>query len=433
MHGSPSPTDSDLYLKLKWLMFARVLFTTLLLGSTVILQLSEAVPPLAPALLVLYGLIVSIFFLSFIYTVALNRVSHVLRFAYIQIGGDTLIVSLVVSVTGNFSSIFSFLYLVVIIYSSMLLARKGSIIMALLCSFQYALLLVFEYSGLFTPFALEEGPIFMHIAWTQVLYKVLITTFGCFAVAFLSSLLAEQTRKTKIELWAMEDHVKRVEKMAAIGEMAAGLAHEIKNPLASMSGSIQILKDGLELDADHARLMQIVLREADRLSSLVNNFLLFARPPAGRVENIELGKAILETVELFEKDGSCQERILIHRDIAKDLYIAMDPVHFRQVLWNLLLNALEAIDGEGSIDIKLESLKNLHAVIKITDNGCGMSNETMKSIFDPFFTTKQNGTGLGLSIVHSILESYDGRLDVKSMEGTGTTFTLNLMQTVPPT
>ena len=283
------------------------------------------------------------------------------------------------------------------------------------------------------PFALEEGPVFLHIAWTQVLYKVLITTFGCFAVAFLSSLLAEQTRKTKIELWAMEDHVKRVEKMAAIGEMAAGLAHEIKNPLASLSGSIQILKDGVELDADHARLMQIVLREADRLSSLVNNFLLFARPPAGRVENIELDKAILETVELFEKDSNCQERISIHRDIAQDLLVAMDPVHFRQVLWNLLLNASEAIDGEGSIDIKLQSLKNHRAMIEITDNGCGMSNETIKSIFDPFFTTKQNGTGLGLSIVHSILESYDGRLDVKSMEGTGTTFTLNLTQTVPPT
>lgn len=433
MRGSPSPSDSDLYLKLKWLMFARVLFTTLLLGSTVILQLSEAVPPLAPALLVLYGLIISIFFLSFIYTVALNRVSHVLRFAYIQIGGDTLIVSLVVFVTGNFSSIFSFLYLVVIIYSSILLARKGSIVIALLCSCQYALLLVFEYSGLFTPFALEEGPVFVHIAWTQVLYKVLITTFGCFAVAFLSSLLAEQTRKTKIELWAMEDHVKRVEKMAAIGEMAAGLAHEIKNPLASLSGSIQILKDGVELDADHARLMQIVLREADRLSSLANNFLLFARPPAGRVENIELDKAILETVELFEKDGSCQDRISIHTDISRNLFIAMDPIHFRQVLWNLLLNAAEAIDVEGSIDIKLHSLKNHHALIEITDNGCGMSNETMKSIFDPFFTTKQNGTGLGLSIVHSILESYDGRLDVKSKDGTGTTFTLNLMQTVPPT
>jgi two-component system sensor histidine kinase PilS (NtrC family) len=179
--------------------------------------------------------------------------------------------------------------------------------------------------------------------------------------------------------------------------------------------------------------MQIVLREADRLSSLVNNFLLFARPPAGRVENIELDKAILETVELFEKDSNCQERISIQRDIAKDLIVAMDPVHFRQVLWNLLLNASEAIDGEGSIDIKLQSLKNHHAMIEITDNGCGMSNETMKSIFDPFFTTKQNGTGLGLSIVHSILESYDGRLDVKSMEGTGTTFTLNLMQIVPPT
>ena len=105
----------------------------------------------------------------------------------------------------------------------------------------------------------------------------MITMIACFAVAFLSSLLAEQARKTKKDLLAMEEHVKRVEKMAAAGELGAGLAHEIKNPLASLTGSIQILKEEISYDQKHDRLMQIVLREADRLSSLVNNFLLFAK------------------------------------------------------------------------------------------------------------------------------------------------------------
>lgn len=433
MNGSPSQAESELKSRLKWLMFARVLFTTLLLGSTVILQISETASPLAPGLLVLYGLIACIFLLSCLYAVMLNRVRQILWLAYLQISVDSIIVSLVIFVTGNFSSIFSFLYLVVIIYSSMLIYRNGSMTIALICSFQYALLVVLEYYGLLRPFAIEETLTAAHADWPQILYKILITTIGCFAVAFLSSLLAEQTRMSKKELWAMEDHVKRVEKMAAMGEMAAGLAHEIKNPLASLAGAIQILKDGVNLEADNARLMQIVLREADRLSSLVNSFLLFAKPPAGKVESIALGKALEETVELFDKDGGCRAKISIQKEVFPELYIEMDPTHLSQVLWNLLLNAADAIDGEGAIDIKMYSTKGRSACIEIADNGCGMSKETISSIFDPFFTTKQNGTGLGLSIVHSILESYNSRLGVKSMVGTGTTITLDLKRIDPPT
>ncbi|MEJ2476657.1 MAG: ATP-binding protein [Desulfobacterales bacterium] len=419
--------------RLKWLMLARVLFTTLLLGSTIVLQLGVAASPLAPGMLVLYGLIVSIFFLSFLYTLLLGRVASVVAFAYVQIGLDTVIVSLVIYVTGNYSSIFSFLYLVVIIYSSMLLYRRGSMIISLLCSAQYTFLVISEYRGVLKPFEIEDGLAAGNGDLNQVFYKILITIFGCFAVAFLSSLLAEQARKSRKELWAMEDQVRRVEKMAAVGEMAAGLAHEIKNPLASMTGSIQILRDGVHLDPDHARLMHIVLREADRLSSLVNNFLLFARPPAGKIERIELDKAVAETVELFERDASCRGRISIQKDFKTGLFVDMDQVHLRQVLWNLLLNASEAINGSGTIAIRLYPTKPHRACIEVTDDGCGMSNDTIKSIFDPFFTTKPNGTGLGLSIVHSIIESYDSRLEVGSRQGDGTTFSFRLKRIDPPT
>ncbi|MGB5421598.1 MAG: ATP-binding protein [Desulfobacterales bacterium] len=428
-----SKRDDDMRIRLKWLMLARVLFTTLLLGSTIVLQLGVAASPLAPGLLMLYGLIVSIFFMSFLYTLLLGRVANVVAFAYVQIGLDTVIVSLVIYVTGNYTSIFSFLYLVVIIYSSMLLYRRGSMIISLLSSAQYTLLIISEYRGVLKPFELEDGLAAGNGDFNQVFYKILITIFGCFAVSFLSSLLAEQTRKSRKELWAMEDQVRRVEKMAAVGEMAAGLAHEIKNPLASMTGSIQILRDGVCLDPDHARLMHIVLREADRLSSLVNNFLLFARPPAGKIERIALDKAIAETAELFERDTNCRGRISIQKDFKVGLFVDMDQVHLRQVLWNLLLNAAEAINGRGTIAIRLYPTKAHRACIEVTDDGCGMSNDTIKSIFDPFFTTKPNGTGLGLSIVHSIIESYDSRLEVGSRQGAGTTFSFCLKRIDPPT
>jgi two-component system sensor histidine kinase PilS (NtrC family) len=424
--------EKDFKDKLKWLMLFRVLFSTLLLGSSIVLQLGDSPPPIGPPLKYLYGLIATIFFLSIIYALVIDRIKKPLAFAYVQILVDTFTVTMILFATGSFSSIFSFLYLVVIIYSSILLSIRGTLVIAAICSIQFGIMVDFEYYGIIYPFVTEAAMLASNHPWNQVLYKILITMTACFAVAFLSSFLSEQVRSTRKELLVMENHVKRVEKMAAVGEMAAGLAHEIKNPLASLTGSIQLLKEDIRYDSDHDRLMQIILREADRLSSLANNFLLYARPPAGKVETIELERVLIETAELFEKDASNDGRITTTKKLQSNIWISMDPVHLRQILWNLLLNASEAIEGEGVIDIEMYELKSKRACIKITDNGCGMSADELKSIFDPFFTTKPTGTGLGLSIVHRILEAYDFWMNVESEADKGTTLTLHFKQMEPP-
>jgi len=430
-HLSPIP-EKDYKTKMKGLMFFRILFSALLLGATIILQLSDSATPMERSLVVLYGLIIAIFLISLIYSLFLKRVKKEITFAFIQTGVDTFFVTLIIFVTGGFLSVFSFLYLVVIIYSSMLLPMRGTMVIAALCSLQFGGLVELEYFGILDPFGTNGNTLASAYDWYQIFFKLMVTMLACFAVAFLSSLLSEQTRRSKEELHAMEGHVRRVEKMASIGEMAAGLAHEIKNPLASLTGSIQLLQEDMRYDPDHARLMQIILREADRLSSLASNFLFYARPPAGKVEPIELDRALLETAELFEKDGSNNGRISTIKNVSSDVWITMDPGHLHQILWNLLLNAAEAIDSEGQIGIEMFPLKNRHACVKITDNGCGISPEALKSIFDPFVTTKPNGTGLGLSIVHRILEVYDAWLNVESELNKGTTVTLNFKQIVPP-
>ncbi|UCD77430.1 MAG: GHKL domain-containing protein [Desulfobacterales bacterium] len=433
MGRTSSAPEGDIKEKLKWLMLFRVLFSTLLLGSTIILQFGDSPPPIGPPLIILYGLIATVFFLSILYALALYRIKRLILFAYIQVLMDTLVVTVILFVTGNYHSIFSFLYLVVIIYSSILLPTRGTIVIAALCSIQFGIMVDLEYYGVILPFGTEDVLLASAYTWKEIIYKILITMTACFAVAFLSSFLSEQVRRTRKELRIMEDHVKRVDKMAAIGEMAAGLAHEIKNPLASLTGSIQLLRDEIRYDADHDRLMQIILREADRLSSLVTNFLLYARPPTGKTVAIELDKILIDTVELFEKDANHDGRITTNKTIQPNVWIAMDPVHLRQILWNLLINASEAIEGEGIINIEMHASKNKQAYISIADNGRGMSQDELKHIFDPFFTTKPSGTGLGLSIVHRILESYDSLLDVQSEINKGTTFLLQFKQIVQPT
>ncbi len=432
MNNFSSQIQNDLHPKLKWLISLRVLFALLMLGSGIFLQLVRHDPIFAPQLIMLYCLIAAILVLSTIYALVLRFRQHLSFFAYFQIGIDTLIVTFIIFLTGSFTSAFSFLYLVVIIYASMVLFRKGGLVMAALSCIEYGIMIDLEYYLLLRPFGVDNF-LSDNYEWSQILYKVVITMAACFAVAFLSGFLAEQARKSKKELSAMEEHVKRVQKMAAMGEMAAGLAHEIRNPLASLSGSIQILREDIEYNPDHDKLMQIVLREADRLSSLVTSFLLFARPPAGKVEPVELDKALRETIDFFGRDNRCSGRITITKELVHGIWIEIDPMHLRQILWNLFLNAAEAIDGRGVIHIVMQPTRNNQVNVVISDNGCGMSPEITESVFDPFFTTKPGGTGLGLSIVHSIVESYNNRLDVESTEGEGTKFTLMLKQIDSPT
>jgi len=430
---SEKQPESDFIRKLKWIMFFRLLFSTLLLGSTILFQFRKSLSFLAEPLLFVYALTGVIFILSFVYSILLHRVRRELLFAYVQFGIDTLVVTLIIYVTGGFSSIFSFLYLVVIIYSSMLLFRRGSMIIASLCSIQYGILVDLEYYDILTPYVVEDVVAGLNYTWSYAVYKILITMMACFAVAFLSSLLSEQERRTKKDLYAMEAHVKRMERMAAVGEMAAGLAHEIKNPLASLYGSIQVLREDLPYTPDRDKLMQIVLREASRLGSLVNDFLLFAKPPKGKIQPIELKRAVSDTLALFEKDRSGNRRIRVTQNAAANIWVEMDASHLRQILWNLLLNAAESINGQGEIEVRMSSERNRIAAIHIADTGCGIPQDVLRSIFDPFFTTKPNGTGLGLSIVHRILDAYNGWIEVDSEVGRGTSITLRLKQIDPPT
>jgi two-component system, NtrC family, sensor histidine kinase HydH len=417
--------------KLKWLMFLRLVFTVFLFVSTVLLHFKFSNIPTDKPLRYLYILVATVFGLSFFYAIALRAIKRLTLFAFIQTSIDTVIVTLIIYLTGGFYSVFSFLYLVVIIYGCMLLYRPGGMLIATISTLLYALLIFLEFQSILNPFIAERSAAMIKFNWSSGLYKVIFTSLACYAVAFLSGFLTEQNRKSKDELKSMAEHVRRVEKMAAMGEMAAGLAHEIKNPLASLAGSIQLLREEIDYNPDHDRLMHIVLRETERLSALVNKFLFFARPPSGKTETILLDAALAEIIALFGKDRSIFGKVAITQKLLPNIWVRFDPIHLRQVVWNLLLNAAESIPEKGNIVVKMTQNRPNSVKLSISDDGCGMSKEVLKSIFDPFFTTKSTGTGLGLSIVHRILEIYNSRLEVESEVGKGSDFILTLECSAP--
>ncbi len=241
----------------------------------------------------------------------------------------------------------------------------------------------------------------------------------------------------------MEEQMKRVDKMAAVGLLAAGMAHEIRNPLASLSGSIQMLKSELVLDESQKHLMDITLRESERLNALITDFLLFAQPPQTQKMSWDIAKILDETVDLFTHSPVFHEGIHVTRRQSHETIHAMiDPDQMKQVFWNLLLNAAQAMSDGGNIQIQVEkggdsfrpdplpwglAGKGKEWIrISIADTGKGIPPEEKEKIFEPFFTTKEGGTGLGLSIVHKIVENHHGRISVESDVGKGSTFTIYL-------
>ena len=412
--------------KLKWLISLRFVFAILLLGSTVAYHIGDSSDILEKPVVFLYGLSVTILLLTIIYGCWLPSMKrNGYLFVHGQIGIDAFCVTLIIYITGGSASLFLFLYLVVVIYSSVFTGKYGTLWVATFCSVQFVVLLVCELNHFIDPFGYASGIANESLTGAQVFQKCAILTGACFSVALLSGYLSDQERQSKTELAAMEAHLSRVQNLAQIGEMAAGLAHEIKNPLASLSGAIQILKGEMEqADSDNMRLMNIVLRETDRLGNLVNNFLVFARPSAAQAQCVGLTEILTEVVTLFEKDNAVRERIQLSLSLSVDAFVFFDPLQLKQVFWNLLSNAADAIEENGQIDIDVRQLKNEKVLVEIVDNGCGMDKQTVNSIFNPFFTTKDGGTGLGLSIVYRILETHDCRLDVRSEPGAGSTFAL---------
>ncbi len=240
----------------------------------------------------------------------------------------------------------------------------------------------------------------------------------------------------------MEEQVKRMDKMAAVGVLAAGMAHEIRNPLASLSGSIQMLNGELTLDPSQKHLMEITLRESERLNALITDFLLFAQPPQTNRIDTPIRKIVEETIDLFSHSPSFHDGMRILRPNGhEEVRARIDPNQMKQVFWNLFINAAQSMSDGGEIKIQLakenaQALSNLPlwsrmkvtqwVRISIIDSGVGIAPNEKEKIFEPFFTTKENGTGLGLSIVHRIIENHNGLIKVESELGRGSTFTLFL-------
>ena len=219
------------------------------------------------------------------------------------------------------------------------------------------------------------------------------------------------------------------QRLAAVGEMAAGIAHEIRNPLASMSGSIQILRQELPLSAEQAQLMDIVLRESERLNQTIKSFLAYARPQRFSAERLDIRRIVNDTVLLLRNSAECRAGHVIDVDgPASEVVYEADEGQIRQILWNLATNGLRAMPSGGRLSLVAAAAADDpgSVIISVRDEGLGMSSDEFDGMFQPFRGAFAKGSGLGLAIVHRIVSDYDGDIRVTSEPGHGTAINVYL-------
>lgn len=543
--------------KLKKLLLYRLILAVFFLVLTLAVQSSRNADLLSSHFHPLYIFSCILFLFTIFGALSLERVTYLAQFAWVQIIFDLGAVTVLVYLTGGIESSFSFLYMLVIISSALLLYRRGSLLTASACSFIYGLLLDLQYFGWITPLQLVAGAGQQRDSGTYFFY-ILMNTAGFFLLGFLAGYLAEELQRSSLrvrerekdlsklttlhgsivqsmssglltvdlngciifsnnaaqeilgiksgeitgrsvadlfktldvsqfpkssgvdarrrpaprleteyshpagvqvtlgystsilqnqngetfgwtiifidltKLKAIEAHIQRMERLVLAGRFAAEIAHEIKNPLAAMSGAMQMLKGEIGENALNQKLVGIVQREIERINALVTEFLWMAKgsPKSAQVEDVAVCSVIEEIIVLLKAKKQLAACHTIKTDFKVRPLISIDPHHLHRVLWNLLVNALEAMPQGGELSLRIDVQEPAddpakHIRIDICDTGCGIPEEIFVRIFDPFFTTKSNGTGLGLSIVYQLVEKAGGCIEVnRPQSGNGTIFSL---------
>ena len=255
----------------------------------------------------------------------------------------------------------------------------------------------------------------------------LVEIFFYFAIAFLTGWLIDRELLARRKSEAIRLQFERSQRLSLVGQIAAGVAHEIKNPLASIKGAVEILDGESTSPEEREEFKEIISKEIKRVDNTVKEFLNFARPRETKLEKLNLSDALRSSLKQMETNASAAD-VDILDTIEDNVMIHADREKIHQVVLNILLNALDASKANSSIDVLLARRPDGKAVLTVRDYGEGIKNEELEKIFEPFYTTKSSGTGLGLAVVKAIIDDHNGDVNIESTPGEGTTVAITLPQ-----
>jgi signal transduction histidine kinase len=346
------------------------------------------------------------FALATAYGLILRRGRHLTRLAFVQLACDQLTWTAFVYVSGGAASGATLFYALSALVGAALVGRRGAMFAAALGVSCYVVVSFALARGLVLP-PTDQDPASYPKRFDAMAYPMLINIVGVLVVAVLSGYLAERLRTTGGRLERAEERAVAAERLATLGRVAAGLAHEIRNPLGSIRGSIELLRDSPALSDEDRELCDIVNRESARLEELVNDMVNLSRPrpPSATATSIaQLAQEVVSLASKNERRATTDVRVAY---VGPDLgaFALCDPAQMRQVLWNLLRNAIQVSQAGSSVEVRVEEEAE-RITLAVRDEGPGVDDEAKARIFDAFYTTRTQGAGLGLAVVKRILDDH---------------------------
>lgn len=373
-----------------------------------------------------YFLISAIYILTILYSLlALVKFSNA-AFLYLQIVLDLVIETLLIHYTGGIDSVLGILLPLSAIAAGIIISGRAAIIIALLGSVMYAGVVSAEFWGLLYLPATQAGGFTREGPYVFSLLYFRVTVF-C-VIGFLSAYISEQVSKKDKVLVVLEQKLRREDRLSAIGKLAANTAHEIRNPLASISGCVEALKESLILEGNNEKLFKLIMKETTRLNDIINGLLEYVKPRRLQLERVNISELLDEVIFLIKNSKDFKENVLIKKEGHENaLSVICDPRQIKQVFFNLLINAVEAVDENGRIIINQGvNPDNDEVVISFSDNGYGIPQDRIETLFEPFSSGKDKGVGLGLAIVLSIIKDHKGNVKFETKKGKGSKFSVFL-------
>ncbi len=405
---------------LRYIVFRLIIITSIFIATIIINYSTGADFPLVFLLA-----IAAFYVLSLIYFLLYLWGKNLLAQAYFQLIVDLLLITLMVYISGGTTTSTYFLYIFAIIAASLVISEKAAYLAAALAAVLFGFLVDGTYFGLIPYFNPQHAS---RQDFGSVLFNLMLAWAVFFAVAFFMSYLSKNLRRARQELERAQKEIILRERLAEAGRVSASLAHEIRNPLAAISGAVQVLRQEAQQDPEKARLMDVIIRESNRVSQLLEQFLDFASPTKRVFSEVDLGQLLNETLEMLRSAGDLDsEKIKVEGNfLMRRVTYYGNPNHFKQIFWNLIKNAIKAMPDGGKLTLNFFNSRREGLKIVVKDTGVGLTEVDKENLFVPFYSGFGEGRGLGLATVKKLVEDYEGSIQVNSEKWQGTEIIITL-------
>jgi len=407
--------------KLLAMIVLRAVVLAVLLTAAVILESTAAS---IRSLTVLYGLVLAYLALSLVFlALYLWARAHEVQ-AFFQIFFDLLLVTVLVYIAGGVQGSLHILYVLVILSASYFVSSRAAYVVAALAAILFGLLVEGLYYRIIPFFQPEQA---RTMTFTSALSTLIISWALFFAVAYLVNSMTGRLNRAHEELSRIQRELAVKESQAVAGRFAAQIAHEIRNPLTAVAGAVQMLGRDAGSESERRDLTRIVLRETERVSQTMEQFMDLVDPRQAEYEDIDLSALLKDILTMIRRSDDLNGHVEIRGNhLSVPVPYFGSPSQFKQVFWNLVNNALRAMPSGGVLTIDFETREAGDLRIRFADTGQGMSEEARRKLFEPFHSGFESGRGLGMAVVRRVVDDYRGRIEVESGPGRGTEITIDL-------